>query len=55
MYIQIKLIETNEAEEAQNTPCAFGTFCIVYKDKVSSCHPVSSTRFKNIMKANNGF
>jgi hypothetical protein len=35
--------------EAQNSPCAFGTFCIVYNGKVIACHPISSRRFSNIM------
>ncbi|MCK4802457.1 YoaP domain-containing protein, partial [bacterium] len=36
-------------QEAQNSPCPFGTFCIVYNGKVIAHHPVSNTRFVNIM------
>jgi hypothetical protein len=35
--------------DAQNSPCAFGTFCIMYRGKVIACHPISKTRFVNIM------
>ena len=44
-----KIVESKSAEEAQNTPCAFGTFCIVYEGKIVADHPVSNTRFKNIL------
>jgi len=36
-------------EEAQESPCAFGTFCIIYDGKVVAAHPISNTRFTNIM------
>ncbi len=39
----------SSCEEAQNTPCAFGTFCIMYQGKVIADHPVSKRRFCNIM------
>lgn len=45
-----KLVEIKTATEAQNVPCAFGTFCILYKGNVLSYHPISNTRFENIMK-----
>ncbi|MFH1940602.1 MAG: GNAT family N-acetyltransferase [bacterium] len=35
--------------EAQNSPCAFGTFCITYNGKIIAHHPISNTRFCNIM------
>jgi len=35
--------------EAQDIPAAFGTFCIIYDSKVIAEHPISNTRFENIM------
>lgn len=48
--IKINLIDIKNAEEAQNVPCAFGTFCIIYNGEVISYSPISNTRFENIMK-----
>lgn len=47
--IQPQVIELRDCKEAQNSPCAFGTFCIVYNGKVIADHPISNTRFGNIM------
>jgi len=44
------LIDLQNSNEAQNVPCAFGTFCIIYDGEVISYHPISNTRFENIMK-----
>jgi len=43
------VIELINCEEAQYSPCAFGTFCIIYDGKVIAYHPISKTRFINIM------
>jgi len=43
------IIELETAKEAQNTPGAFGTFIILYDGEVVADHPVSNTRFRNIM------
>jgi hypothetical protein len=48
------LIDLEDAEAAQNAPCPFGTFGIVYDGKVISHHPISKTRFVNIMKSLRG-
>ena len=48
--IQARLVEMETAEAAQDSPCAFGTFCIVYNGKVISHHPISNGRFENIME-----
>ena len=48
----VKIIYANaeDSQDAQdNSPCAFGTFCLVYNCKLISEHPVSKTRLKNIM------
>jgi hypothetical protein len=48
--IKPKIITLTSFEEAQDSPCAFGTFCIVLNGKLVACHPISGGRFKNIMK-----
>jgi hypothetical protein len=45
-----RLIDLQDAESAQHTPCSFGTFCIIYNGKILSYHPISNARFENIMK-----
>ena len=47
--IKPKLIELKSCQDAQNSPCAFGSFCIVYNGKVVAEAPISSKRFTNIM------
>jgi hypothetical protein len=49
LNIKANLIEIKDSESAQNTPCAFGTFCIIHNKEVISHHPISNTRFENIM------
>jgi hypothetical protein len=51
MNLKVKLIEMDTVESVQNAPCAFGTFCIVNEGEVISHHPISNTRFENIIKA----
>jgi hypothetical protein len=41
--------ELKSSDDAQKSPCAFSTFCIIYNGKVVAEHPISNTRFKNIM------
>jgi GNAT superfamily N-acetyltransferase len=47
--IQAKLVDLQDFKAAQCIPCAFGTFCIIYKGKIISHHPISNTRFENII------
>jgi len=47
--VKTNLIDLKGHESVQNTPCAFGTFCIIFNGKVISHHPISNTRFENIM------
>lgn len=47
--IKPNIIKLKNYKEAQNSPCAFGTFCILYNGKIVAENPVSNTRFKNIM------
>jgi hypothetical protein len=49
LKIKANLIEIEDSESAQQTPCAFGTFCIIHNNEVISHHPISTTRFENIM------
>jgi len=44
------LIDLEDCDEVQQSPCASGTFCILYNGEVISHHPISNTRFENIMK-----
>jgi hypothetical protein len=50
LKIKADLVEIKDSESAQKTPCAFGTFCIIHNNEVISHHPISNTRFENIMK-----
>jgi N-acetylglutamate synthase-like GNAT family acetyltransferase len=50
MNIKAKLVDLHDAIAVQSNPCAFGTFCIIYNGKIISHHPISSTRFENIIK-----
>ncbi len=45
-----KVVSLKNCKEAQNSPCPFGTFCIVLNGEVVAWHPISNGRFKNIMK-----
>jgi len=47
--INSKIVKLKNYKDAQNSPCAFGTFCILYDGKIIAEHPISNTRFKNIM------
>jgi len=47
--VKVNIVELGNASEAQDNPCAFGTFCILYNGKIIADHPISNTRFKNIM------
>lgn len=50
MNLQTTLMELNDHGSASHSPCAFGTFCILYDGKIISHHPVSRARFENIMR-----
>jgi hypothetical protein len=44
------LVDLKDHSAAQEMPCAFGTFCIIYNGEIISHHPISNTRFENIMR-----
>jgi hypothetical protein len=48
--LKAQLINLQEVSDVQNSPCAFGSFCVIYDGEVLSHHPISNTRFENIMK-----
>ena len=48
--LKSNLIDLKNASAVQNTPCAFGSFCLIYNGEIISYHPISNTRFENIMK-----
>lgn len=50
MGMEPKLLDFTDAESAQKSPCAFGTFCIIQDGKILSHHPISNGRFENIVK-----
>ncbi len=47
--IQPNIVTLKNHKEAQNSLCPFGTFCIVFNGEVIAHHPISKTRFVNIM------
>jgi hypothetical protein len=50
MGLNAKLVDLTTSEAAQQSPCAFGTFCIINNGEILSYHPISNTRFCNIME-----
>ena len=51
MNLEPKLIDLDDHLSAQQSPCAFGTFCIINDGVILSHHPISNARFENIMKS----
>lgn len=51
LKIKTRLIEMKDAVSVQCSPCAFGSFCIIYNGDIIAHHPISNTRFENIMKS----
>jgi len=47
--IPIKVVELTDGNEARNTPSPFGIYNIVINRKLVADHPISSTRFRNII------
>lgn len=43
------IIELKNSRDARNAPSAFAVFGIIYNGKLVADHPISNTRFKNIM------
>lgn len=49
LNIDSRLIDLNDANAARNNPSPFVTFCIIYEGEIITHHPISNTRFENIM------
>ena len=47
--VKPNVIELKSCKDAQNSPCAFGVFCVVYNGKVVADNPISKRRFANIL------
>jgi predicted GNAT family acetyltransferase len=47
--LNAKLIDLIDSFEVQDSPCAFGSFCIILDGEIISYHPISKTRFENIL------
>ena len=47
--IKANTVRINNCREAQNAPTPYGTFGIIYNGKLVADHPVSNTRFLNIV------
>ena len=50
MKMKTTLIDLEDSASAQKAPGPFGTFCIIYNGEIISHHPISETRFRNIMR-----
>jgi N-acetylglutamate synthase-like GNAT family acetyltransferase len=50
MNLTVELIDMKNIDFIQNSPFPFGTFGIIYNGKIISHHPISNTRFENIMR-----
>jgi hypothetical protein len=48
--LKTSLIDLEDRIAVQNNPCAFGSFCIIHEGEIISHHPISNTRFENIMR-----
>lgn len=48
--LETQVIDLDEADVTQDSPCPFGVFCIIYDGKIISHHPISNGRFMNIME-----
>lgn len=47
--IRPRIVDMKTCGDSQDSPCPFGTFCLVYDGKIEAYAPISNTRFKNIM------
>ena len=48
--LKANLIDLTDVTAVQDSPCAFGSLCIIYDGEIISHHTISNTRFENIMK-----
>ena len=50
LRIHPKVVELKTGSQARNAPSAYGIFNVIYDGKVVAEHPISGTRFLNIMR-----
>ena len=50
LRIRPKVVELKTGSQARNAPSAYGIFNVIYEEKLVAEHPISSTRFLNIMR-----
>ena len=47
--LEANLIDLNGPDDVQDSPCTFGSFCIIHEREIISHHPINNRRFQNIM------
>jgi N-acetylglutamate synthase-like GNAT family acetyltransferase len=50
LRIRPKVVELKNTSQARNVPSAYGVFNVIHDGKVVAEHPISGTRFRNIMR-----
>jgi GNAT superfamily N-acetyltransferase len=50
LRIRPKVVELKTGRQARNAPSAYGIFNVIYNGEVVADHPISRTRFLNIMR-----
>ncbi len=50
LRIRPKVVELKNGSQARDVPSAYGVFNIIHDGKVVAEHPISGTRFRNIMR-----
>ena len=48
--LTVNVVDLKSSKEAQNSPCPFGSFCMILDGEIVSYHPISKGRFQNIMR-----
>jgi L-amino acid N-acyltransferase YncA len=48
--LKTNIIELKTHQDAQNAPTPYAVFAIIYNGRILADHPISRTRFKNIME-----
>jgi GNAT superfamily N-acetyltransferase len=49
--VRARVVDIETHRQAQDVPWAYGVFGIIYNGKLVADHPVSNTRFRNIMRS----
>ena len=48
--VEIRVVELRSPRDAQNSPTPYATFALICDGKLLADHPISRTRFRNIMR-----